>query len=47
VELNAEETAQPNRENVEIYRELQELQDELSESLRDVFVRHREFLGRK
>ena len=44
VELNHEETAQPDRRNVEIYRELQALQDGMSASLREVFVKHRQFV---
>jgi len=44
VELNHEETAQPDPKNVETYEELQALQDEMSENLRDVFVRHRKFV---
>ena len=47
IELNQEETARPDKKNVETYRELQALQDELSESLRNVFVRHREFVLRE
>jgi xylulokinase len=44
VELEPNETALPDKKNVEIYRELQELQDEMSASLRDVFVKHRQFV---
>jgi sugar (pentulose or hexulose) kinase len=44
IELNREETAHPDRKNVEIYQEWQALQDELSASLRGVFVKHREFV---
>jgi xylulokinase len=47
IELNADETAQPDKRNVEFYRELQELQDDMSESLREVFVKHRELLLRE
>ncbi len=36
--------AEPDQTNVEIYRELQALQDEMSASLREVFVKHREFV---
>src|SRR4029453_3324934 len=43
VELNESETLQPNRRNVEIYRELQELQDEISQGLRSSFAKHRQF----
>ncbi len=46
VQLNPNETAQPNAKNVAIYRELQELQDELSRSLRSVFAKHRKFVLR-
>ena len=44
IELNHEETAHPDRKNAETYREWQALQDELSASLRGVFVKHREFV---
>jgi sugar (pentulose or hexulose) kinase len=44
VELNADETARPDQTNVEIYRELQELQDETSLALRRVFVKHQQFV---
>ncbi|MDB6108286.1 MAG: xylulokinase [Pedosphaera sp.] len=44
VELDQNETAVPDKKNVEIYRELQELQDEMSASLRDVFVKHRQLV---
>src|SRR5207237_644684 len=37
VELNRTETAEPDSKNVEAYRELQSLQDDMSEALRDVF----------
>src|SRR6185436_9326000 len=37
VELNSTETATPDSKTVEIYRELQALQDETSAALRDVF----------
>jgi xylulokinase len=47
VELNTEETAVPDPRHVEIYRELQALQDETSNALRGVFRRHREFVLRK
>src|SRR5712691_7212862 len=39
VELNAGETAQPNKENAEVYREFQTIQDEMSLGLRKVFGR--------
>ena len=44
VELNPGETAKPNRENAERYRELQALQDGLSVALRGVFAKHRKFV---
>ena len=40
VTLNTKETAVPNAKNVELYREMQALQDELSRSLRPAFKRH-------
>jgi sugar (pentulose or hexulose) kinase len=43
VELNHAETATPKKENVRVYRELQELQDEISKSLRGAFDLHRKF----
>ena len=46
IELQADETAEPDKGNVEFYREFQELQDEMSESLREVFVKHRALLLR-
>jgi xylulokinase len=46
VEVNREETATPDQKNVEVYRELQELQDETSLALRKVFAKHREFVLR-
>jgi len=46
VKLNSAETVQPNRKNVEVYRELQALQDEMSLSLRGVFTKHRRFVVR-
>jgi len=46
VELNAAETAQPNAKDAAVYRELQELQDEMSTALRGVFAKHRRFLLR-
>jgi sugar (pentulose or hexulose) kinase len=44
VELNPDETAEPDTRNVQVYRELQELQDETSRSLREVFRKHRRFV---
>jgi sugar (pentulose or hexulose) kinase len=46
VELNRSENAQPIRANVAIYQELQTLQDEMSASLRPLFLKHRQFLSR-
>ena len=46
VSLNRPETATPNGKNVEIYREVQALQDQASTSLRDVFGKHRKFVTR-
>jgi sugar (pentulose or hexulose) kinase len=46
VELNPEETAQPQPRNVKVYSELQELQDEMSEALRGVFGKHHGFVLR-
>src|SRR5437667_4378752 len=46
VELNAGEKAQPDARSAEIYRELQTVQDEMSESLRGAFGRHRAFVLR-
>ena len=44
IQLNEEETAQPDKKSVEVYRELQALQGEMSESLRDLFLKHRRFV---
>jgi xylulokinase len=44
VTLNRAETATPKKDAVARYRELQELQDELSKSLRGVFAKHRGFV---
>ena len=46
VELNQDETAQPEAKNVGVYRELQALQDETSLALREVFRKHRQFVLR-
>ena len=43
VTLNTNETASPDKRNVAVYRELQELQDETSAALREVFHKHRKF----
>lgn len=47
VQINTDEVATPNPENVEVYQELQDLQDDLSKSLRSVFAKHREFVSRR
>ena len=44
VEVNEKELAEPDAGNVAIYRELQELQDEMSKSLRGVFTKHRQIV---
>ena len=46
VQVNKAETTRPHKQNVEVYRELQALQDELSVALRQVFARHRQFVLR-
>ncbi len=46
VQVNNSETATPNEKNVQIYRELQAIQDETSKSLRNPFTRHRKFVLR-
>ena len=46
VTLNRAETATPKKENVAVYRELQELQDETSRALRGVFTKHRRLVSR-
>ena len=45
VKLNGRQTTQPNRDNVKIYRQLQEIQDGLSAGLRDVFPKNRKFIS--
>ena len=47
VTLNSAETARPIAKNVAIYAELQELQNELSTKMRDMFDRHREFVTKE
>ena len=44
VTLNTAETVTPKKEAVAAYQELQELQDDLSKSLRGVFAKHRKFV---
>jgi len=46
VEVNTGETAQREPREVEIYRELQTLQDEMSSGLRVAFSKHRQFVLR-
>ncbi len=46
VEINKLETVSPKAANTALYRELQELQDEVSKSLRGVFAKHRQFVLR-
>ena len=46
VQLNKAGTARPNSKNVEVYRELQAIQNEMSLALRGVFARHRKFVLR-
>jgi xylulokinase len=45
VTLNKTETTMPKKAAVAVYRELQELQDDLSKSLRGVFAKHRKSLA--
>ncbi len=45
VTLDRAGTATPNPKAVAVYRELQELQDDLSRSLRGVFAKHRQLRG--
>ena len=44
VKLNPRQTAQPEKANVAVYRELQVIQGQLSTDLRGAFSRHRKFL---
>ena len=46
VEVNALETAQPDKANAAVYRQLQEVQDDLSGALLKVFKKHRQFVLR-
>ena len=45
VTLNKAETSTPKKAAVAVYRELQELQDDMSQSLRGVFAKHRKSLA--
>ncbi len=47
VQIHKAETAEPKKENVRIYEELQAIQDEMSDALRDVFTKHRQFVLRE
>jgi xylulokinase len=47
VKLNRRETAVPDAKNASVYAELQNLQDDLSNALRGVFNRHRDFILRR
>jgi xylulokinase len=46
VELNKSERVEPSEKNAEVYRELQSLQNKLSQSLVAVFKKHRQFVLR-
>jgi D-xylulose kinase len=46
VELNKAERAEPHAKNVAIYEELQELQNEISLKMRDIFERHRTIVSK-
>ena len=46
VQLNRSETTEPTAANASVYRELQDLQDGFSRSLRGVFTQHRRFVLR-
>lgn len=46
VELNTTETTEPEARNVEVYQELQALQNDMSVALRGVFAKHRQFVLR-
>jgi len=45
VKINSRQTTHPKKENVAIYRDLQSIQGQLSDNLRESFHRHRKFLG--
>jgi xylulokinase len=47
VEVNSVETTQPDPKNAEVYRELQEVQNQLSTALLRVFKLHRQFVLRR
>ena len=46
VKVDENTRARPRPSNAKIYRELQEIQDDLSKSLRRSFRRHREYLNK-
>jgi D-xylulose kinase len=46
VTLNTAQATEPKPQNAAVCRELQAMQDELSAALREVFVRHRQFVSR-
>ncbi len=46
VQLNRAETAEPQADNVAVYRQLQALQDGISTALRTAFAQHRQFVSR-
>jgi hypothetical protein len=46
VEINAAETATPDSKNVETYRALQEIQDDTSLAMRNIFEKQRRFISR-
>lgn len=45
VQLNESETAEPNKKNVAIYEEIQDLQKSVSSSLRESFAQHRRIVS--
>jgi xylulokinase len=47
VRLNTSETTEPNAKNVPLYQELQALQDGMSQTLRPVFVNHRNLVAKE
>jgi D-xylulose kinase len=47
ITFNRAETTQPKTKNVQLYAELQELQNELSLKMRDIFIRHREMVTKE
>jgi sugar (pentulose or hexulose) kinase len=47
VQLNPSETTEPRPAQAALYEEIQALQDQMSEALREVFAKQREFLARR